>query len=118
MLGYKRVAMKSDQETAMRALQQCVQKAVNDEMVLTNSKRYDSKWNGKVDKAIQDVEGHIRTLKLRTEDRISKAILSVHPVIHWMVEYAAEVINRFRVINGKMTLREAIGGKHVMRRMV
>ena len=39
MIGYKRVAMKSDQETAKRALQQRGQKAVNVEMVLTNSKR-------------------------------------------------------------------------------
>ena len=50
MLGYKPVAMKRDQETAMRALQQRVQKAVNVEMVLTNSKRYDSKSNGKVER--------------------------------------------------------------------
>ena len=35
-----------------------------------------------------------------------------------MVEYAAEVINGFRVIDGKMTPREAIGDKHVMRIMV
>ena len=56
MLGYKRVAMKSDKETAMRALQQRVQKAVNVEMVLITSKRYDSKSNGKVEKAIQKVE--------------------------------------------------------------
>ena len=34
-----------------------------------------------------------------------------------MVEYASEVINRFRVIKGKMTPREAIRGKHVMRIM-
>ena len=40
MLGYKRMAMKGDQERAMRALQQRVQNAVNVEMVLTNSKRY------------------------------------------------------------------------------
>ena len=56
-LGYKRVAMKSDQETAMRALQQRVQKSVNCEMVLTNSKRYDSKSNGKIEKAVQEFEG-------------------------------------------------------------
>ena len=103
MLGYKRVVIQSDQETAMRALQQRVQKAVNVEMVLTNSKRYESKSNGKVEKAIQEVEGHIRTLKLHTEDRIGKTIPPELPVIHWMVEYAAEVINRFIVINGKMT---------------
>ena len=87
----------------MRALQQRVQKAVNVEMVLTNSKRYDSKSKGKVEKTIQEVEGHIRTLKLHTEDRIGKTIPPDHPVIHWMVEYAAEVINRFRVIHSKMT---------------
>ena len=59
----------------MRALQQRVQKAVNCKMVLTNSKRYDSKSNGKVEKAIQGVEGQVRTLKLHTEERIRKTIL-------------------------------------------
>ena len=58
-LGYKRVATKSDQEQAMRAPQQRFQKDVNVEMVLTNSKRYDSKSNGKVEKAIQEVEGQV-----------------------------------------------------------
>ena len=46
--GHKRVAKKSDQEESMRARQQKVQKALNCEMVLTNSKKYDSKANGKV----------------------------------------------------------------------
>jgi hypothetical protein len=43
-------------------------------MVLTNSKRYDSKSNGKIEKAIQEVEGHARTLKLYTENRSGKTI--------------------------------------------
>ena len=73
-LGYKRVAMKSDQETPMRALQQRVQKSVNCEMVLTNSKRYDSKSNGKIEKAVQEVEGHVRTLKQHTESRTGRTI--------------------------------------------
>ena len=72
MLGYNWVAMKSDQEQAMRALQQRVQKAVSVETVLTNSSRYDSKPNGKVAKAIQKVQGQVRTLKLHTEERIGK----------------------------------------------
>jgi hypothetical protein len=58
----------------MRALQQRVQKTVNCEMVLSNSKRYDSKSNGKIEKAIQEVEGHVRTLKLHTENRIGQTI--------------------------------------------
>ena len=57
MLGYKRVAMKSDQETAMTVLQQRVQKAVNVEMVFTNSKRYDAKSNGKVERPSRRLRG-------------------------------------------------------------
>ena len=73
-LGFKRASTKSDQEQAMRALQQRVQKSVNGDMVLTNSKRYGSKSNGKVEKAIQELEGHVRMLKLHTEDRIGKTM--------------------------------------------
>ena len=47
--GYKRVAMKSNQEESMRALQQRVHKAMHCEMVLTNAKKYDSKANGEGD---------------------------------------------------------------------
>ena len=85
-LGYKRVAMKSDQEESMRALQQRVQEEVNCEMVLTNSKKHDSASNPVVEKAIQEVEGQVRTIKLHTENRIGKVIPPDHPVIHWLVE--------------------------------
>ena len=37
---------------------------VNCEMVHTNSKKYDSKANGQVEKAIQEVEGQVRALTL------------------------------------------------------
>ena len=111
-----REAMKRDQETAMRALHRRVQKAVTVEMVLTNSKRYDSKSNGKVEKAIQEIDGHIRTLKLHTKDRIGKTI--PRPSGYSLDGgYAAEVINLFRVIKNKMTPREAIRGNHALRRM-
>ena len=72
--SYMSLSMKSDQEQAMRALQQRVQKSVNCEMVLMNSKWYDPKLNGKVKKAIREAEGHVRNLKLHTEDRIGKTI--------------------------------------------
>ena len=107
-LGYKRVTMKSDQEKSMLALQQRVQKGVNCEMVLTNSKKYDSKSNGKIEKAVQDVEGQVRTLKLHLENRIGEKIPPNHPMIHWMVECAAETINRFRIVKGKATPREML----------
>ena len=109
--------MTSNQKQAMRALQQRVQKAENIEMVLTNSKRYNSKSNGNMEKAIQEVEGQIRPLKLHTEEHIGKTIPPDQPIIHWMVEYAAETINRFRIFNKKSTPREAISGRHTFGRM-
>ena len=51
-LGYKRMAMKSDIEISMRAPQQRVQRAVQCEMLLTNTKRYDSNSNEAVEHAI------------------------------------------------------------------
>ena len=45
--------MKSDQEESMRALQQRVQKSANFGMILTNAQKYNSKANGKVEKAIE-----------------------------------------------------------------
>ena len=114
MCGNARVQASGDEKRpgdSNESLQQHVQKAVNVEMVFTNSSRYDSKSiRLQVGKAIQEFEGHIRTLELHTGDRIGKTIPPDHPVIHWNVECAAEVINRFRVTNGKMTPRESIRG--------
>ena len=108
--------MKSDQEESMRALQQRAPKAGNCEFVLTNSKEYDSKANGKVEKAIQQVERQVRTLKLHLENRIGKVVAPNHPVIHWMVEYASETISRFRIIRKESTPRELLRGTHELRR--
>ena len=110
-LGYKRVAMNSDQERAMIALQRRVQKEVDCEMVLANSAKHDSQSNSIVAEAIQEVEGQARTIKLRTENRMQAVIPTNHPTIHWMVEYAAETINCFRVIKKKATPWELIRGK-------
>ena len=40
-----------------------------------------------------------------------------HPVIHWMVEYASETINRFRIIRKASTSRELLKGKREIMRM-
>ena len=34
-----------------------------------------------------------------------------------MIEYAAELINMFEIINKKLTPREALRGKHTLRRL-
>ena len=94
----------------MRTLQQRVQKSVNCEMVCTNSK-------GKVVKAILEVEGACLNLETSHREPHRKEDPPDHPVMHGMIAYAAELINRFKIINKKLTPREAIRGKHTSMRM-
>ena len=56
-------------------------------------------------------------MKLHTESRIEGTIRPGHLVIHWMIEYAAELINMFKIVNNKSTPREALRGKHTLRRL-
>ena len=104
-LGYPRVALKSDGENSMKALQRRVQQARSmkgrddkkpggGSTVLANSKKGDSQSNGMAENAIQEIEGKVRTLKLHLEQRIGKRIPPHHPVLEWMIEWAAEVHNR------------------------
>ena len=101
----------------MQALQQRVRKEVNCELVLTHSKKHDSQSDSIVEKAIQEVAGQGRTIALHTENRVPKVIYPNHPVTHWMAEYAAETMNRFRVIKQQAAPRELTRGKHEMGRV-
>ena len=107
-----KISLESDEEEAMRALQQRVRKAVSCEMVVTNSKKYDSKAKRKVKKAIQEIGGQTRTLKLHADERIGRTIPCDHQIIRCMVEYATATINQFRMIKKKSTPQEALRGKH------
>ena len=81
----------------MVALQSRVKRGREEETVLLNSKVKDSQGNGVVEQAVQDFEGQLRTLKIALELRIGERIAPGSAVILWMVDYASEVLNRWRV---------------------
>ena len=56
-----------------------------------------SQSNGFVERAIQDEEGQIRTIKADLESRIQSKIPSSHDIVPWLVEYAAVLLNRGQV---------------------
>ena len=87
----------------MQAFQQRIQKAVNCEIVLANLMKYQ-----------QVVEGQINTLKFHTEERIGEIIPADHGIIHWIAEYAAQTVNRFRIVKKRSTVRESF---HTHRRI-
>ena len=86
-LGYKRIGLRTDQEPSMTALQDRVKRAREEETVLLKSKVRDSQGNGVVEKAVQDVEGMIRTLKIALELRIKERGMPGTAIIHWLVDY-------------------------------
>ena len=70
-----------------------------------------SQSNGFVERAIQDAEGQIRTIKLDFESRIGTKVPSSHDVVPWLIEYAAVLLNRGQVgVDGK-TAYERLKGK-------
>ena len=65
--------------------------------ILENSRVHDSQSNGTAERAVQTVEGIVRTIKLALERRIGKKIPSTHPLMTWLVEHAVDVDNKYSV---------------------
>ena len=70
-----------------------------------------SQSNGFIERAIQDEEGHIRTIKMDLESRIKGKIPSSHDIVPWLIEYAAVLINWGQVGADGKTAYERLKGK-------
>ena len=57
------------------------------------SKKYDSQSNSTAERAVQTVEWHVRATLLAHERRRNK-VSAVHDVITWLVEHAADILNK------------------------
>ena len=116
MLDRKRCILKSDQEPAMEALQERVQRArsgVDEHTVLENSPVDESQSNGTVEKAIKEVENHVRTMTSALETRLGEAVPWDHPLMLWMIEYSATLMNLFRVGKDEQSPMQRLRGvKH------
>ena len=110
-LGYKRILLKSDQQPSIKVLQQRVKEAWTGEVVKQNSPVASSQSNGRAEKAIRDLEGHLRTLKLALDSRLGLCVPTDAPAIRWLVEHSADFTSRFRVGRDGKTARERIIGK-------
>ena len=60
-------------------------------------RKYDSQSNGIAERAVQTVEGQVRAMLLALESRLDAKIPMTHHVIAWLVEHAADVLNKFAV---------------------
>ena len=110
---------KTDKEKALVALQGRVQRLREKPTVPINAPKGESQSNGAIENAVQRFEGNFRAMRLKLEADIGERIPLHHPIIHWMVEAAAELHNRFREVtpDGKVPY-DLIKGTRQLRPMV
>ena len=96
-MGHSKIVLKTDGEPACKALQEHIKTSRDATTILENSPVGESQSNGVVEKAIDEIEGMVRTLKSALEERLGWKIDPKHPVLTWLVEWSASLINKFRV---------------------
>ena len=109
-----KVVLKSDQENALVDLLGEVKlkrSQKNQETLCENSKIYDSQTNGVSERAVQSIECITRTHKLALERKLRKRIPCDHPIMSWLVEHGADLLNKYQVGKDGRTAFERIKGK-------
>ena len=98
-LGYRRLSLRSDNEPAILQLlrhaltEARLQIEQLEQLVEEHPNTYDSAANGEVEAKVKQITGILRTNKLDFEKRIEREIPFDHPIMTWLAEYAACMIN-------------------------
>ncbi len=107
----KTVTIKSDQEPALMDLVKAIKDEREEATLPELAKTKDSQSNGLSERAVQSVEGMVRTHKLALEKKIDREIPSSHPLIAWLVEHCAFLLNKYLVSSDGRTPHERVKGK-------
>ena len=116
-LGYEfcDVIVKSDNEPALVSLVEAWGKLRaargGQRMVVEHSPVHSSKSNGVVERAVQGVQGMIRTMRSALEEKWGIKLDVVHPIWAWIAEYAGWLLTRCEVGRDGKTAYERIKGK-------
>ena len=109
------MVVKSDQEPSIVEVQKEIaefrRRAGVGGTALENSRVGDSQSNGRVERAIEELGGLIRTYKSSLESRLGRKVSLTHPAVPWMIKHAANVINCFVIRACGKTSFERIKGR-------
>ena len=112
---YGDLTVKSDQEPAIQKVIEDVGKlraiAGGGKYVVENSPVGSSASNGVIERGIQAISGQARVLLDALESRCGVEIEYGHPILCYIIEYAAFLINRFEVGHDGRTPYERCKGK-------
>ena len=77
----------------------------------------ESQSNGLAERAIREVVDEIRTLKMSLERRVKGRLANNHPVMAWMIEHAAYMLNRCKLDTDGRTAYGRLHGKESTARL-
>ena len=110
-LGYKEVILKSDNEPALRSVQEEVKKRRVEPTIIDNSPVGDSRSNGAAERAVQAVGEQVRVLRKALEGRVGYQVPGSHPIVAWIIEHAADVLSKYQIGDDGKTGYERLKGK-------
>ena len=109
------IIVKSDNEPALTSLIASWSKmramTSGSRMIIENSPVGSSMSNGIVERAIQSVQGMIRTIRSDIEGRWGVKIDATHSIWQWIAEHAGFLLTRFEVGRDGKTAYERLKGK-------
>ena len=118
-LTEERLVLKTDQESSITDLQKEIALARKGHgTAIENSRIGDSNSNGRVERAIQDVEGLIRTLRSATEEKIGVRIDLSDSIVPWLVRHAGSIITMCRIRSNGRTAFQLMKGRRSNAKLV
>ncbi len=106
--------IKTDQENAIGDLVNAIARARGNKVTLKEqSPVKDSRGNGRGERAVQLLEGMLRSIIFDLSETIGERISVMDPCFSYLVEYAADCVNKFKVwSDGKTTYERERGKKY------
>ena len=113
--GGCRIAIKSDQENAIKSLREAIALRRSAPTAIIESPVRESKSNGQVEKAIQRWQGQYRTLRLSLQDKLGKSVPVKGRISAWLVQWSAVILNRYWVGSRGRTAFQLVNGHQCKR---
>ena len=108
----QQIVVKTDQEPSIEAVVEDLVKEREDERtVVEESPKMSSGSDGVAERAAQEIEGRLRAILLEFELRVGEEVDSREPIMTFIPEYAAYLMNRLEVGKDGKTAYERVKGK-------